>query len=319
MQLIIKSSNMDSIEVGNILELKYLNPALVEISKFPTDTGKVISLTGTSKKLILTQNGLQVKTTNLPNEFILFNFNDEEMARVTFDTGSNKLIVTSTSRVYEANDAVTFIFALVSNNGAFKRSITILQNQNADEFKNQFNDLDFEVGDIIRLIYTNRNKIKLTNYPNQGVQYTMLGLDSQSFKIIQSGIIPNLLPNDIILNGNSNNPVLTIKMDILFKMFIVTSTGSVTSPGGTNYFKATSYKADGTELASKNIPGNSNGSAFRNNFSGKKFAFGGVLKLQYEDASKVKITNFERQGQTHTPTGREEQYTITENGLVPKP
>ena len=50
------------------------------------------------------------------------------------------------------------------------------------------------------------------------VIYTMLGLDSQSFKIIQSGIIPNLLPNDIILNGNSNIGFSVKKLIYSFKL-----------------------------------------------------------------------------------------------------
>ena len=310
--------NDKSFEYGDKLELIYKDKTKIEITNYPRINEDYIP-NSDSNIFEISNNGLISTTANIQNEFILLTQADEEMGRVGFDAKSKKLIVTSTGEVYGTSEITAFIFNLIGSDFQTKKSSTINQNQNANEFKNELNDIDFEFGDIITLFYNNRLKIKLTNYPSQGQQYTMIAIYYQSFKITESGIIPNLLPNDIILNDDNNNPVIIIQLDEYIERFIVDSTGKITSPtGGRNYFKVTSYKADGiTEIISQSISGNSNGSTFRSKFSGEKFEFGGILKLAYEEADKVKITNFEGEGKEHTPSGSEEKYKITNKGLEP--
>ena len=247
---------------------------------------------------------------------------DEEMVKIEFDENNKKLIVTSTGKSYNTGKQdVAFSFKLVAFDGkTMKKYSKINQNENADSFKDELNDSNFEFGDIISIDYNDKTKVKLINYPTQGNIYNMLNANKQSFKItniIENKIIPYVLDNRIILNDIDNNPVVVIQFGVLSKDFLVNSTGNITNIGGRDYFKMTLYESDGIkEKVSQAIAGNQNGDAFSNFFSKEEFEFEDVLKLEYEEANKVKITNLLKDGEEHTPPGTENKYQITKNGLI---
>ncbi|MPQ44249.1 DUF3794 domain-containing protein [Clostridium tarantellae] len=130
---------------------------------------------------------------------------------------------------------------------------------------------------------------------------------------------PDTLINNIILNDLNDDSVIIISFNKVNMTILVDSTGRVTDiNGGLNYFRFTLYKPDGlTEKITNKLVGNSNGMNFSNNISNTKFQNGDIIKLQYEENSKVIITNFPNTSTPiYIPKNTEESFVITKNGLV---
>ena len=262
----------------------------------------------------------------LQNAFVFKNSSNQEMAMVELDGNNKRLIVTSTGDSYGGGAGQAFKFQLLDDEKAIRKSSIINQNGNANEFKDALNEADFEFGDFIKIEYNDKTKVKLSNHPNEGDEYDMRHNVSQSFRIMEDKIIPNVLPNSIILNGADNNPVVTTEFDDLTKGVLVKSTGNVTEVGGADYFKMTLSRKDVIrqisafaliELKSESIRGNSNGDAFANSFLDQIFRDGDILGLKYENPQKIKITNFPNEGQTYTPTGTEEKFELNGDSVTP--
>ena len=255
------------------------------------------------------------------NIFIFKTFDtDEEMSKVEFDTTNKKLIVTSTGKIYNNGIGLAFDFKLISSdNITIKNSSRIQKNESADNFKNTLDDIDFEFGDIVFIKYDDNSKVDLTNYPKESLTYTMLNKISQGFKITPNKIIPYVFSNAIILNDLNNKPIINVEFDIMGKGLLVNSTGNTTDPnGGQKYFKMTLYDSDGAiEKASSTIQGNQNGNAFADYFNDKTFNIEDVLKLEYQNANRVKVTNFPSEGEEYTPKASEEKFEIAKQELIP--
>ena len=259
----------------------------------------------------------------LPNSFIFKTSDtDEEMAKIEFDVTNKKLIVTSTGESYNNpissnKEVFLFILANLSTTGS-RVSSTIKGTENADRFKSELNDKSFDFNDVITLVFLHNPKVLLTNYINLGDNYSMLSKDAQSFKITPTGIIPYVLPNQIMLKGKNDIPVVVVEFDIFATKLLVNSTGNATNDGGPNYFKMTLLQADGTtEIISSTISGNSNGNNFKTILNSQDLVFNGVIRLEYEDSSKVLISNFPN---SSTPIynlkGNREEFKITATELV---
>ena len=315
--------NNQAFEFNDLLSLNYEDNSKVIVTNFPTSNTPRYNPKGNSELFKITQNGLIAIQTNIPNTFkFKTSDTDYEMAKIAFDVTSKKLVVTSTGRSYNeplATSTDVFIFRIANLfTGIFTRS-TIKGNGNANTFQSDLNGKYFEFGDIITLTFRDSPKVLLTNYPTLGHDYSMISKSLQSFQITPNGIVPYILPNEIILNGANNQPVVIVQFDILARQILVTSTGNVTASTGTqNYFKMTFLQADGTtQIIASVISINSNGTIFRDTLNSQLLVFNGVIKLEYEDKNQVVITNFPNSSTPiYNPSGISEKFKITQNALI---
>ena len=255
-------------------------------------------------------------TINITNKFIFkSHFDNTDISRVEFDSSNKKLIVTSTGTPYDVSGSTTpaFIFLVTANGQTFKASGIIKSNEDADKFKSDLNDKNFEIDDLIVLRFLNKSKLYLTDYPQQGEIYQMIAKngttngEGQSFKITQNGIFPNTLTNSVILNSDNNNPSITVQFDILFEKILCKAQGYV---AGTN-FTMTLYHSDGTSRKrTYTINQFNTGSSFANTFNNFPFQWNDIIELNYADSTKVVVTNLP------PLTGTSKRFKITKTGLV---
>ena len=275
-----------------------------------------------SKSVTLFLFAHQTTKTLIDNAFIFKTSDtDEEMAKIEFDGNTKKLVVTSTNANYNDRTAAgkdVFIFKITNLNATVSNSSTIQETGDATNFKNQLNDVRFRFGDVIVLDFKDSSKVSLTNYPVSGSDYSMVGKNVQSFKVTRNGIVPYVLPNDIILNGSANQPVVTVQFDIFSKSLLIDSTGNNSGTGSQNYFKLTILQPDGmTQKITSRIAGASTGANFKTDLNNQHFEFNDVLKLEYEDSTKVIVTNLpDANTPIYNPSGISQQFRIIETGLV---
>ncbi|MPQ44700.1 DUF3794 domain-containing protein, partial [Clostridium tarantellae] len=310
----------NDIEFGDVLELGCSNKSLVEIFPLP-NFGEKYNIRDNVEKFEITQKGL-ISIPYLPNNFIFNSFNsNKEIAKIYFDEKNLKLLVTSTGTSYDgpSND-VAFQFQLMNYDGSIiKASSYLLGKENGDKFRNKLNGKSFSYNDLIVINFLNSNKVLLENYPYKRVSYGMQTLNSRSFKITASKIIPYILPNEILLNNSNNNLVMYMQFDILAKKIVVYNIGTKTNIAGSEkYFVMSLYETDGKTLIKTSlISGNDDGNNFVNDFNNTDFQFGYIITLQYEEEDKVKITNFPNSNtKLYTPYKSTQSFKITEDGLT---
>ena len=315
--------NGEHFDFNDLLSLHYEDNKKVTISNFPNLGDPTYNPKGNNELFKIAINELISESTNIPNAFIFKTSDtDEEMAKIVFDVITKKLVVTSTGKSYNEPPAAgndVFVFRIANLTTGASKSSSIEGDKDANVFKFALNDTDFEFGDIITLTFRDRPKVLLTNYPTLGSNYLMIANNSQSFQVTPNGIVPDILPNKIILNGANNQPVVTVQFDILTKQILVVSTGNVTANTGTvNYFKMTLLQSDGrTEIIRSVIGNNDNGNVFKATLNSQQFDFNNIVKLEYEDNNKVVVTNFpDSNTPNYNPTGVSEKFSITPTGFV---
>ncbi|MPQ42427.1 hypothetical protein [Clostridium tarantellae] len=278
----------------DILELNYSHGTLVQIFDYPIITSSY-TLTGKSQRFIIAVNGL--KPLNLLSNTFIFNsfHSDEKIVIIEFDRDNMQILVSSTGISYNTitTNIPAFKLELIRNNKVILTSL-IKNNENANKFKNTLNKAKFQYNDLIYLTFANYNKGFLSNYPKLGDNYKINNLNAQGFKVTNTGIIPYVFPQEILINDIYDNVVLGIQFDILAKKFILFNTGNKTNINGSSkYFLITLYGIDGiTILKTNSIAGNDNGSSFINLFKNVNFHIGDIIKLEYEENNKILITNF---------------------------
>ena len=309
--------NNQHFEFNDLLSLNYEDNSKVVITNFPSSDTSNYNPKGNGQLFRITETGLIAKTISIPNAFKFKTFDtDEEMAKIVFDVTTKKLVVNSTGKSYNqplATSIGVFIFTMP---GA---TSTIKGTENADDFKTALNGKDFEFGNAIILSFRDSPKVLLTNYPTLGQDYSMISKNLQGFQVTLNGIVPYILPNEIILNGANNKPVVIVQLDILARQILVTSTGNTTVSGTSqNYFKMTLFQPNGaTQIIMSVINQNSNGTIFRDTLNSQPLVLNGVIKLDYEDRNKVVVTNFPNSTTPiYNPAGTSEKFRITQNGLI---
>ncbi|MGL5245745.1 MAG: hypothetical protein ACRC7R_11270, partial [Sarcina sp.] len=321
--------NGSRFEYGDILELDYGVAANINITNFPS-APQVHIPTMPKEYYKITPQGLEAYTPPtppppipqlLPTSFSLNSYDiTKEIATINFDKTNKVFIVTSTGEAYGApnNDDFNINFEL-RNATTTLISKQISRQQTADSFRNDLNGENFNYGNIIVFSYPNTSIITLNDYPNLSDVYEMKVPKKQSFIITQNGVTPNILQNEIIVIDDNDDAVISLQFDKGTKKFISYNPNDLTvGDGGANYFVLTLLQSDGTTaIKSSTIPGNNNGAAFITDFNGEDFEFGNVIKLQYEDRTKVVITNFpDTSNPEYNPNGNSQWFTITENGLI---
>ena len=300
---------------GDLIKLEYQQKDKVVITNFPNVGQQYNPDHPKYEWFRIGKKGLQKAQPFLLTEFVFTKSNGDTLAIVQFNKITKKLAVTSTGQTADANPAILVSLQRYDGDAV---SGSISNNVDATEFKRILDGASFDYDDIvlIRFARQNKNKVILMNYPNDRDVYPMIANDSQEFKITPTGIVENILTNVIILRNDSNNNEVVVFIKIQFDQvdklkLLVDSTGKNAKAGTANYFKMT--------LNSKvsKIAGNSNANAFETAFNGEEILPNAIIKLEYEEANKVEITNFPTSSTpVYNPSGRTESFKVTLNGLV---
>ena len=180
---------------------------------------------------------------------------------------------------------------------------------------------DFSIGDILILEYSNENLIEIFDFPVIRALYTPFS-NSQKFKIAENGLyIAKLFNSFVFKTDKSNKEISKIEFDITNSKLLVNSTGtSYNNPNITTAFKF--ELKDSTEVTTKAfaiIEGNENANNFKNILHGQKFQIGDIIKLYYENSSKVILNDYPNIGDVYSmsTTVKEEKFIITLNGIKP--
>ena len=121
------------------------------------------------------------------------------------------------------------------------------------------------------------------------------------------------LPNAITLKNVQNQEVVNIEFDSSNRKVLVESTGQNASDN----FTMILYKPDTTTEKKKSIiNANETGDTFKNDFNKIEFAFGDLIKLEYEERTRVIISNFpDSNSPPYNPNKNHQWFKITRNGL----
>ena len=264
---------------------------------------------------------------NFNNEFIFYDFlytdiEKKEVVRVTFDGTKRKLIANSTGNVYNStNSRYVLRFELKNSKATITKAVGVVnQNGNGTEFASKLNNQKFKINDLLFIGYTIAQNVTLTNFPFGGIDQNMNFTPNRIFKITPTGIVPNMLPNVILIKSMDDRVVFTVGFDILLKTLLPhPPTTAVTNPAFTNqeYFKFTLKDSNLQEKRSVSIQGGRNGVSIATGLSNIPFVYGDIVELTYKDDQKTEITDKPYPNSSkQTLTGTTKSFRITESGLV---
>ena len=305
---------------GDILTLEYKENSRVNITNY--EGKENYNPGGYSESYQITTNGLK-KLTNIRENYIVINGSDNFLGSVKFsqiDFVNNQLIVSSTGKplvtMFSSN---CFQLIIKDSNFKTKNSLYVNGQDNAENFKNIFNNYPFNIGDIIRFRYITLVNILVANYLGH-VKYTGPKYTS-SFQITPNGLRPvnvDFLKNTIILN-RTNEPKEVVIINFTkkeLKLFVNPSGGRINNSNFKNkeYFRFTLKKINGLIIQNEFINGNQNAINFSTALDEQTFSYGDILRLKYRETSMVIITNFNNQDK-YNPKFYSERYNITANGL----
>ena len=256
----------------------------------------------------------------LLNAFIIKNNLNKEIARIEFDIANTDLIVVPSGVKSDLSPKnPIFKFILYTPNGSTKKDEGFI---NADETGNNLKDTldgnNFDIGDLIVLEYVNKNNISLSNYPTSGKTYLMEDISKQSFKIKETEIIKNILPQQIILNTQNSTFVFIMEFDSFTKHILINSTDMVPNLNYENndYFTFTLFYPNGiTEKYTSQLSGNKPGTNIFISLNSKEFEYDDILELKYLENNNLYITNYPNKSVIYNPIGISERFRITKEGL----
>ena len=191
-----------SFEYGNIIELYSKEPNKTSITNFKNQ-GDTYRLKEETEKFKITLNGLESFSSFVNNMITFRGENYVNLATISFDVATKKLIVTSTGKTCHFGFANLdyFSFTIKSNDGTtIKFKSSVKARENANNFKDYFNGKPFEYGDVITLWSKEYFRDRIFNYPNNGDNYgPTYGVTEENFTITQIALKPYPLPQPPIL------------------------------------------------------------------------------------------------------------------------
>ena len=262
---------------------------------------------------------------NIINEFIFYDFprrEKKEVVRVSFDNTKRKLIASSTGNVYNStNPGYVLRFELKDSKATITKAIGVVnQNGNGTDFAFKLNNKRFEVNDLLFVEYTVAQNVTLTNFPFGGIDHDMNFTPNRIFKITPNGIVPNMLPNVILVKSMDDRIVFTVSFDIFLKILLPhPPTNAVTNPNfaGQEYFKLVVKDSNSVEKYRAVIQGNKSGYDIFQSLANKPFVYGYIVELTYKDDQRTEITDKPYPTSSkQTLTGTTKSFRITESGLV---
>ena len=250
------------------------------------------------------------------NDIVFKNDNNQELAKIKFDSNTNMLDVTSTKA---SNDNKILKFELYQRGGTtLRKESTISVNANAEKFAQDLNKQIFNFGDIINISYKDKqNKVLIKNFPNMGEEYNPKIDRNEAFIITRKGLVPYALPNKIILNDENNQKIVELSFSKFGNKVRIISTGN-TAPNRfarKDYFKVTLNNTMTKGNVIGVIVGNENGNRFKNRLDDKQYSIGDTIDIFCEEGNKLEITNYPDKDDNYNLKQKTERFKITAKGL----
>ena len=251
------------------------------------------------------------------NDIIFKNENDQELAKIKFDSNTNMLEVSFIQA--NTNDNKVLKFELYKRDGATLRKVgTINTNSNAQQFTEELNKQRFYFYDVINISYEDKpNNVLIKNFPNMGDDYNPKIDRNEAFVITRNGLVPYALPNKIILNDDANRPIIELSFSKFGNKVRVVSTGN-TTPNRMptqDYFRVNLNNQKPKQTFIGIIKRNQDGSVFKNRLDEKAYSIGDIIDIFCEEPNKVEITNYPNKDNTYNLKQKTERFRITAKGL----
>ncbi|MPQ44248.1 DUF3794 domain-containing protein [Clostridium tarantellae] len=316
---------------GDIVNLQSQSPDKVIITNFPDSSTPRYVLSKNQISFKITQNKLNYY---IPNEIIFFN-NNNDIAKISFNTTNNTLTVTSTNNQFSdpKNRSMILLKLRDGNNlNTIKFHSLIPSNTNANKFVMDLNNTGFNLNDVIEITTYSPRTAKITNFSAQGQTYILdYGTTpdhtlTEFFKITSTGLqstaplplpsttqLPNII--SVKLNADPNIIMFSIVFNTLDKIIFIESTTDYTPPTPGTFFNVKLLDSNGNTITEVPFDGGTRVDSYQ--LTTVFFKFGYILELTYSNAYKqfIEISNFPTQGNTHRPNTNEEYYKITSTGL----
>ena len=336
--LLNKNENGDSIKVSSnisnfsnnfqfedILELKYSDPSLIEVSKFPNKS-QSFTLLDNIQRFKIAENGLSpIPINKIPNTITIKSINNEEVAKIEFDKDDQSFIVSSTGILPDPNSNDTY-FNLILTDYDFKSqvlNIALKCNENANNFKTLLNNQKFKYKntDKLFLIYKDKTKIEITNYPTLN-KICIPTFNASIFQITDNGLIDKTLNNKILILNDEKLEVSTIQFyetSSSIELFASSTSNISTIQIASNkiYADFLNYHLNGVIWSSK-ILGKEDSTQFSLDLNFKSQIFlGDILRIYNKIPNRIFITNYNGKSQ-YKIDEEPEFFTFDENNtLIP--
>ena len=305
--------------IGDTIDIFCEEINKVEITNYPSKDD-TYNLMAKLERFKITENGLEKieDISSYPNEIILKNATNQELAKAKFNIVTNRLEVTSSGSV--ASNTDDFTVKLIKGSSRNELEGIIAPTQDATQFRTNLNNQSFAIGDVIQIDSNTPNKAEITNYPRKGETYNLTD-DTERFKITQTGLmrIPIIAryANEIILKNQTNEKLATVRFDTITNVLRVDSERGKQNDNAT-VIEIELYERDGITL---NVIGqiavNSDATKFATDLEGEFFKYGDIINIIYgTKPNKVEIDDYPTIGNKYNPKfSSNEAFIITENGL----
>ena len=307
---------------GDILTLSYKENNKVIITNYEGTSN--YNPSGISESYEITIEGLKpIKSIN-NNIIIIYGLFDAKFATINFD--NNKFMVTSTGNQLVSNyEGMNVLkFTIKDKNFNNKKAMFIRGNDNATNLVNAVNDIDFEIGDILRFKAIVSISLSIDNYKGDDKYWVTWGSFDFNLRITSNGLRPanfNYLKNTIILYRRFGEPktVFFINFEInSLKLFATSSGGRINNIvfSGREYFKLILKSSTGTTKLNLTQLGTPNAINFIDAIDEQSFSYGDILRLFCREPNSMAVTNFNDKSEYNQPF-YSERYRISPNGLEP--
>ena len=262
----------------------------------------------------------------LQNKIIIKSNNNSEVLSIEFAKEIQTFIISSTGIIPNPSSSEVYLTFILKNKiGDTILKATLNSNETGENFKSIINNKTFKYGEsILTLIYKDKNKIEISNFPNQGLEY-IPNVDFNIFSIESTGLKNIALNNKIKIINDLNEEISSIYFVkpttdlILFFKMIATSTSLISTDNlkeKERYVEYLQYTLNKpllqTEILAKETTNN-----FAKSLDGKNIRIANdILRLSSRLPNKIIITNYNNQNE-YVINEEPEFLSIAEDGIVP--
>ncbi|MPQ44197.1 SPOCS domain-containing protein [Clostridium tarantellae] len=312
-------------EIGDIIELYYLQPNSIEISDIPS-TGQTHIPNNNKESYTITNNGLVAFTgdLNIPISNIIVNSKaDNEVVNIQL-AANNKFDVSATGEIPDTDPSATnteyLAFLSQKNSGLINFTSKFNSGEIADGFAREVNEKSFDDLDYLSLSYADKSKIQISNFEGEA-SYTPNKNNEQVVIDNRPALKNNFrIVNTLLLVNDNNEVIATIQFNKLTKRLIVLSTNVQTTEK--DFWTITLSDSFRNLISNFTLEQNRKGDAFADKFNGLKFEYGYqiVISVHNKTVSTLTVTNFENKIVNKLPPIDSDislySFKITSNGLI---
>ncbi|MPQ44288.1 hypothetical protein, partial [Clostridium tarantellae] len=313
--------NNKGYDFGNIITLKYLDKTKVVLENYP-NTGDIYTMVNEgSQKFNITPTG--ISPILIPNKITVKSKTNEEVLTIEFTEETKQFIVSSTGVVPDSTSNEPYFTLILKNeNGNNLLKVVLKSNENGNKFKTALHGKKFKfTKNYLLLIYKEKNKIEISNYPSKGQIYIPQS-NSDFFQILSTGLINSSLNSKIRIINDSNEEMCEVRfMKLINEIFISTTATDFISTNlledNEKYVQYVQYSKDNINLYDEILVKQSAKSFSNNlneNFISVEDPFD-ILRISNNIASTIIISNYK--GQNQYKVGEEPEFLrVTLNELI---